>query len=135
MDFLIDNSGKRYRPDVDFQVADGRIVWLKERPGWDPTLDRGVVYSVNYYTRPTFTVLQLPHHLRMAQTQGPDGPGSPNITARFPQLAVCRKDFIPYDSADRVGEPDTPEPRDGSFGPTNLGAADTKGVNPYPTGY
>lgn len=119
VDFLIDNSGKRYRPDVDFVVSEGKIKWTgTQRPAWDPSLDRGGIYSVNYYTRPTFTVLQLPHHLRLAQTQSPDGAGSPNVTARFPQLAVCRKDFIPFDSTDKVGEPDGPEPRDGSFGPS-----------------
>jgi hypothetical protein len=118
VDFLIDSAGKRYRPDVDFVISQGKIQWIGNRPGWDPTLDRGIVYSVNYYTRPTFTVLQLPHHLRLAQTMSPEGVGAPNVTARFPQLAVCRKDFIPYDSTDKVGEPDTPEPREGSFGPS-----------------
>jgi hypothetical protein len=115
VDFLIDNTGKRYRPGVDFVVKNGRIEWVADRPEWDPVLDRGAIYSVNYYTRPVYTVLNLPHHLRMAQTQS--APGENNVAARFPQLAVCRKDFIPFDSSDSVGEPDRPEPRDGSFGP------------------
>jgi hypothetical protein len=116
VDFLIDNQGKRYRPDIDFVVKDGRIHWIGDQPGWDPTLDRGQIFSVNYYTRPVFTVLQLPHHLRLAQTRSEIG--QPNIQARFPQLAVVRKDFIPFDQADFTGEPDRPEPRVGSFGPT-----------------
>ncbi len=117
VDFLIDSTGKRYRPGVDFVVRDGYIEWVGERPGWDAALNRGVVYSVNYYTRPTFTVMHLPHHLRLAQAQGEVG--GQNVTARYPQLAICRRDFIPYDHSDKVGEPDTPEPRQGSFGPSD----------------
>lgn len=113
VDFLKDNTGKIYRPDVDFVLNKGRIHWIGERPGWDPVLERGVIYSVNYYTRPQLTVVSLPHHLRLGQTQSE--PGKPNKMARFPQLAICRKDFIPFDSADHTGAPDTPEPRDGSF--------------------
>jgi hypothetical protein len=70
-----------------------------------------VIYSVNYYTRPVYTVVSLPHHLRMVQTQDVGN----NIQARFPQLAIVRKDFIPFDASDKKGPPDRPEPRDGSF--------------------
>ena len=79
----------------------------KDRDGI-AALNRGVVYSVSYYTRPTFTVMHLPHHLRLAQAQGEVG--GQNVTARYPQLAICRRDFIPYDHSDKVGKPDTPEP-------------------------
>jgi hypothetical protein len=113
VDFLIAKGGKIFRPGIDFIVEEGRIRWIGERPGWDASIQRGVVYSVNYYTKPHFTVLQLPHQLRVAQTQSQ--PGNKNIEARFPQLCVCRKDFIPFDRADKIGEPDRPEPTDGSF--------------------
>jgi hypothetical protein len=115
VDFLIDHNGKAYKPGVDFLVRKGRVVWVegRDRPSYDPVTKRGMIYSVNYYTTPTFTVLNLPHQLRMAQTRGPGGGN--NVQARFPQLAVVRRDFIPYDGQDHKGAPDRPEPRDGSF--------------------
>lgn len=112
VDFLIDASGKRYRPDIDFVVDNGRIRWIGERPGYDPFTDRGVIYSVNYYTRPAYTVIGLPHQIRSTQTKSEDGN---NIEARYPQLCSVRKDFIPFDHADEEGQKDRPEPRRGSF--------------------
>lgn len=113
VDFVVDASFKRYRPGIDFVIELGRIKWVGQRPGFDTVRNRGVTYSVNYYIRPVFTVIRLPHQLRIAQTQ--TVAGQPNVQARFPQLAVCRKDFIPFDRTDHIGEPDRPEPSDGSF--------------------
>jgi hypothetical protein len=114
IDYLVDASGKVYSPDVDFIADNGRISWVQggERPGYDPIQDKGVIYSVNYYTRPAFTVVGLPHQLRMTQTKDETGN---NVQARYPQLCSVRKDFIPYDHADEEGAPDRPEPRNGSF--------------------
>lgn len=117
LDFVIDNTGKRFVPGKDVVVEKGRLKWIGDRPGYDTTLKMGRVYSVNFYTRPAFTVVSLPHQLRMAQTQSEDGPGTNNVPARFPQLAVVRKDFIPFDQADEIGAPDRPEPAKGTFGP------------------
>ena len=112
IDFAIDNKGKMYRPGVDLVADEGRIKWIGERPGYDLTLNRGHIYSVNYYTNPVFTVIGLPHQIRMAQTQVK---GEENVQARFPQLCIVRKDFIPFDSADKTGPSDRPEPTSGSF--------------------
>lgn len=113
IEFILDNSGQRYLPGVDVEIKDGRLHWIGKRPQWDSVLDKGSIFSVSYYVRPSLTVLHLPHQLRMAQTQSE--PGSNNITERYPQLAICRKDFLPFDSADVVGEPDVAEPGSGSF--------------------
>jgi len=114
VDFLIARGGETFRPGVDFVVHEGSIKWLtSNRPGYNASIQRGVIYSVNYYTRPHFTVLQLPHSLRTAQTLS--SAGQPNVEARFPQLAICRKDFVPFDRFDRIGAPNTAEPSNGSF--------------------
>jgi hypothetical protein len=115
VDFVIDAHGKKYRPGIDVVVEEGRLRWIGERPGFNAQLGRGVIYSVNYYVRPCFTILGIPHQIRVAQTQSPDGPGSKNVQARFPMLCVVRRDFIPYDSADSVGQKDRPDPPKGSF--------------------
>jgi len=114
IDYVLDARGKRYLPGVDLIAEDGQIKWLSQnRPGYDAQLQRGVIYSINYYTKPVFTVMGVPHQLRMAQTKG-DGQ---NVEARFPQLCIVRKDFIPFDSTDKKGPADRPEPRDASFSP------------------
>lgn len=115
VDYVEDANGMKYAQDIDFIIDDGRIKWISgNRPGYNPMIDRGIIYSINYYTRPSFTVVGLPHQLRIAQTQG-DIRGGPNTIARFPQLCVIRKDFIPYQAYDRTGAPDRPEPQNGSF--------------------
>jgi len=117
LDFVIDSRGKPYRIGTDVIVDQGRLRWINNnRPGYDPTLRRGTIYSVNYYTAPVFSIVNLPHQLRMVQTEGPDGPGTPNVPERFPQLAVVRKDFIPFDQTDKQGAPDRSEPPSGSIG-------------------
>ncbi len=114
VDVLIDATGKQYTPDVDFSVDDaGNIKWhTQNRPGYDLSINRGIVYSVNYYCRPVFTIIGLPHQLRTTQTVGKDGKP---VQERFPQTAVVRKEFVPYNSGDKIGPSDSPEPRDGSF--------------------
>jgi|GEM_PF-2994536 len=116
IDFVMDANGKVYRPGIDVVPdGDGRVKWIGDRPGYDPVTKRGVVYSINYYTPPTFSIVNLPHQLRITQTK--DLAGGSNVQARFPQLAIVRKDFIPFDAADKVGAPDRPEPASGTHGP------------------
>jgi hypothetical protein len=114
LDYVIDGSGKQYRVDVDVKVEDGRLKWIGDRPGYDAFQRRGKIYSVSYYIVPTFTVVAMPHQLRMAQTKGV-ALGTPNVQARFPQLVVVRRDFIPFDSSDKDGSRDRPEPQQGSM--------------------
>ena len=112
VDFVMDRTGKVYRIGVDVVTEEGRLRWIGDRPPYDAMIRKGTIVSVNYYTKPSFTVVGMPHQLRAAQTKDPLG-GS-NIQARFPQLVVVKKDFIPHDAADTVGAPDRPEPKRGS---------------------
>jgi hypothetical protein len=117
VDCLLSSSKEQFLAGTDFVVdSRGYLQWLPgaNRPKFDAATNRGEIYSVSYYTSPVLTVISLPHQLRTAQTAGPGGPGTPNVTGRFPQLAVVRKDFIPADPADRVGQSNAAEPQDGS---------------------
>jgi len=113
VDLLKAAGGKEFVPGVDFDVdSAGNVKWLTtNRPGYNLDISRGVVYSVNYYCRPVFTIVALPHQLRTTQTLVDGRP----VQERFPQTALVRKEFIPYNSGDKAGPPDSPEPRDGSF--------------------
>lgn len=119
VDFVIDEHGRRYAEGVHFTIQNGRIYWNPsgDVPGYNPTLDRGTIYSINYYTRPHFTITGLPHQLRAVQTKGGADSDGKNVPARYPQLCVVRKDFIPFRPQDKIGPNDRPEPASGGFSP------------------
>lgn len=112
IDKVIDSRFQEYFSGVDFAPStEGHLQWISQnRPGYDLTIDKGVIYSVNYYAKAAFTVLSLPHQLRITQSMDPDGVVRQH---RFPQLVVCRKNFIPYDPNDTIGPSDSPEPKNG----------------------
>ena len=104
VDKLLDSHGREFTMGIDFAIDGGDIVWLStNRPGYDITIDRGTIYSINYYTRPIFTVISLPHQFRSTQRKV-DGGGQ---EVRMPQTVVCRKDFIMKNPLDPTGS-DTP---------------------------
>jgi len=112
VDKLITADLRIFTSGVDFQVTnEGRIQWLPggDRPGYNLDIDRGEIYSVTYYCRPVFTVISLPHQLRVTKAMK----NGVAVEERFPQLAVCRKDFFPHDNYDRTGADNSQEPRDG----------------------
>lgn len=66
---LVDATGRRYVPS-DYTVEAGRLVWAQGRgPGIDPTISRGVVFSIRYTYRPYWYVSRLPHQVRVAQVE------------------------------------------------------------------
>lgn len=111
---LVDWEFKEYYEGKDFHLDEfGYIVWdTPNRPMPNPEIDMGGIYGVSYWCKPVFTIVQLPHQLRATQAVNSDGQ---TVQVRLPQLAVVRKDFIPYDPSDKVGAPDVPSPADGGF--------------------
>jgi len=97
VEILVDREENVYKQGVDFNLDDaGRIVWTgQRRPKWDPIQEQGGIYSVSYYMRPVFTIIQIPHQIRSTQVQSQRGPGTTNDQQFHPQLVVVRKDFIP----------------------------------------
>lgn len=112
VEFLVDSKGVKYVFGVDFELnTAGNIHWLAsgKRPAYQMDTDSGQVYSLTYYTRPTLTIISLPHQLRVTQTIK-DGV---SVVERFHQVAVVKKDFIPSRPDDVFGPSDQGEPRDG----------------------
>jgi hypothetical protein len=113
VDIIYDGT-TQYEEGRDFKVEDGYIRWISggRNPGYDMDLDKGRVYSINYYTNPVFSVVSLPHQFRTAVELDKDG--VPHYK-RYPQLVSVRKDFLPYHSGDTTGQADAGEPRDGQL--------------------
>lgn len=107
IDKVVGPRGEEYFPGIDCIVNEsGMIKWISQnRPGYDLEIDSGVIYSVNYYTAPRLTIIGMPHQLRVTQTKDKDGN---SVQARFPQLVIVRKDFVPYQGGETM-----PEPQDG----------------------
>ena len=117
VDLILGNNDQQFAEGVDFKINErGMIEWISggRRPGYDPMLDKGEIYSISYYMQPYFTVLQLPHFFRMAQTRS-NGPGSNNTIHRFPQLCTVRKDYIAQDPNDSLGSRYADEPKRGTI--------------------
>lgn len=113
VDMVFDGT-TQYKEGIDFEVKDGYICWISggNSPSYDLDTDMGKVYSINYYTQPVFSVINLPHQLRTAIEL--DSAGQP-FYKLYPQLVGVRKDFLPYNKGDKIGQSDTGEPRDGQF--------------------
>lgn len=83
-------SRREFLEGTDFNIVDGKISWVAGRaPNYDSAIDRGQVYSVNYYCKPIYVVLNPLRELRVTQ-ELVDG----NRQARrMPQQLVLRRDF------------------------------------------
>lgn len=65
VDYLSDGQKNRYEQNIDFIIKDGMIEWISaKRPFWDASKGRGDVLSINYWTRPYFSVVETPRIMR-----------------------------------------------------------------------
>lgn len=65
VDYLADNAGNRYEQDVDFRINNHMIEWISQRrPLWDASKGQGAIISINYWTRPYFSVVETPRIMR-----------------------------------------------------------------------
>lgn len=73
VEILVDANGKQYEQDKDFILTeDGNIKWLTQnRPGWNPKIKRGKVYSIRYRYTPFFVCARLIHEIRVSQSTNP----------------------------------------------------------------
>lgn len=67
VEHLIDADGKEYRENEHFQIdPEGNIKWISQnRPGWNPQIGRGKVYSIRYRYTPYFIVDRIIHEIRV----------------------------------------------------------------------
>lgn len=78
------STRREFLEGTDFNIVNGNIAWV---PGRQPDEDQ--VYSVNYYCKPVYIVLNPMRELRITQEQTPAG----RVTERLPQSLVLRRDF------------------------------------------
>lgn len=116
---LMDARGKRYT-EADFSVRGGQIHWKDgHAPGVDPDTGKGVVCSVRFTYRPFWYVKNLPHEVRVAQTEDEY---FKRTTQQMPKQLVLQRE-LHYEKAQRDVDAKDPEkrqhkePESGSFGP------------------
>jgi len=81
-----------YVQGVDFDVVGGQIQWVVGKtPSYDNINDMGQTYSVAYWAKPVYIVLQPMRELRVTQQLMPDGT---KISVRMPQQLVIKRDFL-----------------------------------------
>jgi hypothetical protein len=93
VEFLIDSKGKRYEKDAHFSVVNGGISWLTDdRPGFDVSINKGVVYSIRYLYVPFYYVSRLLHEIRIIAVANLDG----SLTYRRGpyQISIVREKFF-----------------------------------------
>ena len=114
VELLYDNE-REYVYGVDFQISPkGFIEWIGDkRPGYDPMLDQGGIYSVVYYASAVYTVVSIPSAITTVQVQGPAGPGTENTQKRLPYMVTARREFIAHNSKLGINDKlQPPEPQD-----------------------
>jgi hypothetical protein len=79
------STRKEYLEGTDFNIEDGMIKWVSGR-----TPPEGQVYSVNYYCKPVYVVLNPLRELRITQ-ELVDGQ---KVARRMPQQVVLRRDYF-----------------------------------------
>lgn len=120
---LVDADGIRYQSGSDFVVEKGRIKWIGARPASpDPRTGRSPVCGVRYLYRPYWYVSRIPHELRIARADGPDGSVA---VQRMPQSLMLQREWL-FESelptstdsalAPPVSDRQPPGPPRGSFG-------------------
>jgi hypothetical protein len=84
------SARKEFIEGVDFNIVGGGISWISGRePEYDAYNGIGQVYSVNYYCKPIYVVLNPLRELRITQEQK----GASRQVERLPQQLVLRRDF------------------------------------------
>lgn len=121
---VMDNAGKRYGAG-DYDVVGGLLVWKQGRsPGFDPALNRGIIYSVRYRYVPYYNVERVMHSTRIAQIDT----GIEREVTRMPMEVLLVRENVFQQSdkdpqaVDTSGDPNAAlrqvqSPRSGAFGP------------------
>jgi hypothetical protein len=70
---LVDSDNIEYHEKIDYEITPaGDIKWISQkRPGWNPSLNRGKIYSIRYRYVPFFIVARLMHEIRVSQVTDP----------------------------------------------------------------
>lgn len=106
---------REFIKDVDFTIDQGRIRWISNnRPSYNQSLNRGEVYTIGYYIRPSYYVHHVMKEVRASQLLESTGE---KIAIRFPQHIMVTRTLLHPDSNDKVGDQTSKMPRTGIFPP------------------
>jgi hypothetical protein len=91
VDYLSDGQKVRYEQNIDFVIKDGMLEWIGDRrPSWDAQSGRGAVLSINYWTKPYFSVLETPRVMREVFANPPGNPGQQSFGTYISGSAVLK---------------------------------------------
>lgn len=90
---LLRTKSTQYYQDRHFKIdSDGNILWLTdERPGKDLNTGYGELFTISYFHRPVYRVVEMLHEGRFSQTAFKLPVRQP---MRLPQQMMVRKDFV-----------------------------------------
>ncbi len=122
---MVDADGKFYRQGIDFKLVKGKVHWTGgNRPLHpNPATGKGTVCGVRYLYRPYWYVKSMPHEVRVARADYPDGTSG---VQRMPQHLVLQREWLfeselapalEKASGNPTSDRQAPSPRQGSFGP------------------
>lgn len=107
---------KEFVKDVDYVIQDGRIRWISNnRPGYNQQNQRGEIYTIGYYIRPTFYVHHVMKELRASQILDPMT--GEKIAVRFPQHIMVVRELLYPETKDGDGDQTSKMPRSGILPP------------------
>ncbi len=115
---IIDANNKTYSSS-DYTINDGKLIWsTSNRPGFNPEMNKGVVYSIRYLYTPFFYVSRLIHEVRIANTT--DFMTGSKSQHRVAYSAFLSREYYLY-KEEKSNTEDTRRdliaPRDSGFGP------------------
>lgn len=101
---IVGSDLTEYVPGTDFVIDPyGKIEWRGRRPGYDPINETGEIYSIVYYIKPVYTVLNVPIQTRNS--------GEGEESRKFPQMITVRREFVAHSTgmglSDTQGPPGT----------------------------
>lgn len=97
---MVRDDGTDLVLDTDFSITtDGKVQWAVD-PG-------DVFFSVMYFRRPSYIIIDVNHHFRTLPAFGPRGIGKPGVerTIAFPIMGLGKLDFLLGTDESRVNAP------------------------------
>lgn len=95
VDYLVDGNRNRYEKDIDFIIKDGLLEWVgTKRPLWYADKGMGEVLSINYWTKPVFSVVSTNRVFREVFTNPSGNAAQPSDATYISGSAVVQALWI-----------------------------------------
>jgi hypothetical protein len=108
VDYLADRD-REYIDGQDFQVCDGKVVWLKG--GNLPSFHdgKGAILTCVYWIKPIYIVQNVPHSIRITPGNDMGHGGVPREATYAPQLVVAKQAWFKIDNEELLDFSDVPQ--------------------------